>query len=228
MRRQRSTTSRVETRLLAAAAALLLILEGCTSGAKTEEDRPAPEASGTSEVHTLTQKIRVTRNIHRGPEVCHPRQVGETVSKHFGAINEGDTATAMNYVSPERGWYSVTDATPRDERRHFVARGSDKLREYFDRRIAQNERIYLLEIDVAYERARDVAHVAYNLLRTADDLTDNAEFAVGKGAIKCDTGRIAVWSMAQDPRLQQVGDFCPGNPRPPQIALACARGGSHR
>lgn len=134
----------------------------------------------------------------------------------------------MNYVGPEQGWYSVTEDNPGDGGRHFVTGDSDELREYFDRRIAQNERIYLLEIDVAYERARDVAHVAYNLLRTADDLTGYAEEAGGKGAIDCDSGRIKVWSMAQSPRPGFVGDLCPGNPRPPTTALACARGGSHR
>lgn len=219
---ERSTTFRVDTRILAGAATTLLVLGGCTSGANTVHSRPAPETSDTI-TDTATQQIRVTRDTDRGPESCHPRQVGETVIKHFDAINEGDTDRAMNYVAPQYGWYSVTEGNPRDGGRHFVARDSDTLREYFNRRIAMNERIYLLEIDVAYERARDVAHVAYNLLRTADDLTKYAAQAGGKGAIDCDSGGIAVWSMGQGPKPQLVGDLCPGNARPPRTALACRR-----
>ena len=222
IRPERSTTFRVDTRILAGAATTLLILGACTSGADTVNNRPAPEASDPTS-GTATQQIRVTRDTDRGPDVCHPRQVGETVVKHFEAINQRDTDRAMNHVAPQLGWYSVTEGNPRDGGRHFVTRDSDKLREYFDRRIAQNERIYLLEIDIAYERARDIAHVAYNLLRTADDLTDYAKEAGGKGAIGCDNGRIAVWSMGQGPRPQLVGDLCPENPHPPKTALACAR-----
>lgn len=223
IRPERSTTFRVDTRFLAGVATTLLILGACTSGAGTVASRPDPEVSDTAEIGTATQQIRVTRDTDQGPEVCHPQQVGETVIKHFEAINEGDTDTAMNYVAPERGWYSVTEGNPRDGGRHFVARDSDKLRKYLNRRTAVNERIYLLEIDVAYERARDVAHVAYNLLRTADDLTDYAEEAGGKGAIDCDSGRIAVWSMGQGPKPQLVGHVCPGTADPPRTALACAR-----
>ena len=220
---ERSTTFRVDTRTFAGAATTLLVLAACTSGAGTVDSRPDSEVSDTTETGTATQQIRVTRDTDHGPEACHPQQVGETVIKHFEAINEGDTDTAMNYVAPERGWYSVTEGNPRNGGRHFVARNPKKLGEYFDERVQQHEQIYLVEIDVDYERARNVGHVAYNLLRTADDLTDYAEQAGGKGAIDCDSGLIAVWSMGQGPEPISVGELCPQEAAPPQFAIACAR-----
>ncbi|MQB01234.1 MAG: hypothetical protein GEU78_13235 [Actinobacteria bacterium] len=120
-------------------------------------------------------------------------------------------------------WYSATEGNPRNGGRHFVAYHRAKLQAYFLERISHDERMYLLEIDVGYERARNLGHVAYNLLRTADDLTEYAAEAGGKGAIDCDSGRIEVWSMAQGPKPQPVGDLCPEEPVPPDIAIACAR-----
>ncbi|HEX2049182.1 MAG TPA: hypothetical protein VHJ34_00955 [Actinomycetota bacterium] len=129
----------------------------------------------------------------------------------------------MKYVSPERGWYSVTEQNSRDGGRHFVARNADELREYFHERVRQEERIYLVEIDVEYERARNVAHVAYGFHRTALDLGDYAPESVGKGAIDCDSGLISVWSMAQGDEPVPLGGLCPGEPDLPSVVLACAR-----
>ena len=219
----RSTTPRVETRIFAGAAATLLILGACTSGPDSVGDRPGPEASDTTEASAVKQQIRVTRDTDRGPEVCRPQQVGETVVDHFDAINEGDADRAMNFVTPERGWYSVTEGNPRDQGRHFVARDSGKLRDYLHERVRQEERIYLVEIDVDYERASNIAHVAYGFHRTALDLADYAPEGGGKGAIDCDTGLISVWSMAHRNEVVPLGDLCPGGSDPPRIALACAR-----
>ncbi len=221
---ERSTASRVDTRILAGAATTLLFLEAsCTSGANPVDSRPAPEVSGT-EAGAATQQIRVTRDTNRGPEACHPQQVGETVINHFEAINKGDSSEALKYVAPEAGWYSVTEGNPRDGGRHFVARDSDKLREYLNRRATVNERIYLVEIDVAYERARNLGHVSYILRRTADDLDPYGNFAQGKGAIDCEDGKIQVWSMAQAKDiLLGLPRLCPGKPDPPAFGLVCAR-----
>ena len=221
---ERSTTSRVHNRILAGAATTLLILGACTSSADTGDDVPAQETSDTTESGTAVQQVRVTRDTDVGPKVCRPQQVGETVVNHLDAINEGDVDRAMKYVVPKRGWYSVTEMNPRGGgRRHFVARDSDKLRDYLHERVRQEEQIYLVEIDVDYERARNVAHVAYGLHRTALDLDDYAPEAIGKGAIDCGSGRISVWSMAHRDEPVPLGGLCPGESDPPRIALACAR-----
>ena len=65
--------------------------------------------------------------------------------------------------------------------------------------------------------------MAYDLLRSADDLTQYADQAVGKGAIDCETGRIAIWSVAQSPKPRLVGGLCPGESDPPKVAIVCAR-----
>lgn len=214
----------MHTRILASAATTILMLGACTSAADTASKHPTPHPSTPSTGATAArQETRVTRDSHRGPRACRPQQVGETVIGFFDAINRGDAEGAIDYLTPELGWYSMTEGNPRKGGRHFVAHDSDKLRDYFHRRVSISERMYLLEIDVDYERARDLGHVAYNLLRTAEDLTEYAAEAGGKGAIDCDSGRIAVWSMAQGPKPLHVGDLCPGNPHPPAIAIACAR-----
>lgn len=214
----------VDTRILAGAAMTLLILEACTSSPDAADNRPRPEASDTAAVSAAKQEVHVTRDSNLGPQVCRPQQVGETVVNHLDAINEGDVDKAMKYVVPKRGWYSVTERDPRDAgRRHFVARDSDKLRDYLHERVRQEEQIFLVELDVDYERARNVAHVAYGLHRTALDLDDYAPEALGKGAIDCGSGRISVWSMAHRDEPVPLGGLCPGESDPPTLALACAR-----
>ena len=220
---ERGTTTTVDSRILAGAAATLFIVGACTSGAVTADDRPAPEASDTTEASTTKQQIRVTRDTDRGPEVCSPQRVGETIVNLFDAINQGDADKAMTYVAPQRGWYSVTEGNPRDGGRHFVARKADKLRDYFHKRVRQEERIYLVAIDVDYERGSNIAHVAYGFHRTALDLADYAPEGVGKGAIDRDSGGISVWSMAHRDEAVPLGGLCPGESDPPRIALACAR-----
>jgi hypothetical protein len=69
----------------------------------------------------------------------------------------------------------------------------------------------------------NLGQVAYTLRRTADDLAAYAREAGGKGAIDCDTGGIAVWSMAQGHEPLPFGDLCLGEPQPPHVAIACAR-----
>lgn len=211
-------------RVLATAATTLLLAGACISVADTEADQPVVVPSTPSaRVSTANQEIRVTRDSQRGPQPCRPRQVGETVTGFFNAINRGDAEEAIDYLTSELGWYSITEGNPRDGGRHFVAYNSDELRDYLHRRVSVDERVYLLEIDVDYEPARAIGHVAYSLLRTAEDLTDYAAEAGGKGAIDCDSGRIAVWSMGQGLKPLSVGELCPGEAAPPQLAIACAR-----
>jgi hypothetical protein len=146
------------------------------------------------------------------------------VINFFAAINEGDANRAIDYVAPHLGWFSVTEGNPRDGGRHFVARDSETLRDYFNRRVTMNERIHLVEIDVDYERARNVGHVQYVIGRTAHDLRAYGDTAHGKGAIDCDEGKIAVWSMGQAKDiLRGIRRICPGDPSPPRIAIVCAR-----
>lgn len=210
--------------ILATSAASLLAALACTAPTDTSSNRRANDGSTPSVIPaTTSQDIRVTREGHRGPQACRPQRVGATVAGFFGAVNRGDSDRALAFFTRDFRWYSVTEGDPQNGGRHFVAGDLNALDDYFHERVNANERMFLLEIDVGYERARDVVHVAYNLLRTADDLTEYAAQAGGKGAIDCDSGRIAVWSMAQGPKPLLVGELCPGKADPPEIALACAR-----
>ena len=209
--------------LVSVATAALLITAACSSVPETEANEPAPDPSNPTMRLSESQDIRVTRDADRGPQACRPQQVGETVIAFFNAVNRSEVEEALKYLAPELGWYSVTEGNPRDGGRHFVAYDANKLRNYMQRRVRVDERMHLLEIDVDYERARDIGHVAYNLLRTAKDLTDYAPEVGGKGAIDCASGRIAVWSMAQGPKRLLVGGLCPGQADPPALAVACAR-----
>jgi hypothetical protein len=188
----------------------------------TEVVKP-PGAKKSIDGQLVSQQIRVSRDTSRGPRACQPEHVGRLVADFFAAVNRGEADRVTEFFTPGLGWYSVTEGNPNNGGRHFVAYKPSRLQKYFGDRVSRNERMYLVEIDVAYERAGNLGHVAYNLLRSADDLTEYAAEAGGKGAIDCEGGRIVVWSMGQGPKPQPAGTLCPGQPDPPHIAIACAR-----
>jgi hypothetical protein len=215
----------VDTRILAGTATSLLIIGACTSGAEIAGKAPAPPASETEpRAIAARQRIRVTRDSGHGPEACHPQQVGETVIKFFAAIHDG-RVEVESFFAADMEWYSASEWSREESKRHFVSRGfqPQELDSYFERRISQHEQLHLLEIDVAYERARNLGTVAYAIHRSADDLPNSDPIAIGKGAIDCDRGTIAVWSMSHDIRFQRAPAICPGEAKPPTIAIACAR-----
>jgi ketosteroid isomerase-like protein len=201
---------------------LILLLGGCSTDLPDEPiaggKRDIPLVAGS----TSPSQVKVTRTTTEGPERCSSSQVGETVTNFFAALNRGDVHAVMDAFTDKLGWYSVTEGDPDKRGRHFVSYNPTKLRSYFKDRVRHNERLYLLEIDVAYERPGNLAHVAYDILRSADDLKGLAPNAIGKGAIDCDTGRITVWSMAHR-QESTPGSLCPGEPDPPTVAIVCAR-----
>ncbi|CAN5700886.1 hypothetical protein BH24ACT26_BH24ACT26_04890 [soil metagenome] len=170
------------------------------------------------------QKVRVTRDRQRGPATCSPQEVGELVVDFFAAINEG-AVEASSFFAPDMEWYSVSEWSRKKGKRHFVSYGyqPQELESYFERRALQHEQLHLLEIDVAYDQGRSLGHVAYVVERTADDLPSSDPIVIGKGAIDCHTGTFAVWSMSHDTRFQRARAICPGQAKPPRIAIACAR-----
>jgi hypothetical protein len=200
---------------------VLALAAGCTSSATQPVDVAATSAPSPS-VGPEKQNVRVTRDGHRGPRACHPRNVGRVVVDFFAALNRGNAGGAANHFTDDLGWYSATEGNPEGGRRHFVAYDAAELRTYLNQRVAEHERLYLLSIDVDYEPARNIGHVAFSGYRTADDLTDFSPRVGGKGGIDCATGRIAVWSLAQHAR-PVPGNLCPGRPDRPTVAIACAR-----
>ena len=201
---------------------LLAAVVAAASCSAAPEER-ATTASAPTESPVGVQEVRVTRDTARGPAACHPREVGELVVGFFAAVNHERTHGVADFFTRGLGWYSVTEWSPRTGKRHFVAYEPSKLERYFERRARRHERLHLLEIEVAYERAGNLGHVAYVVARAADDLTGFGD-AVGKGAIDCATGRIAVWSMGHDKRFaEESSRICPGDPDRYRTAIACAR-----
>ena len=202
-----------------------LALQAACDAPARPETQPAASAPTTSPQDQITaQQVRVTRDDQRGPAACSPEKVGELIVGFFGAINEG-SVEASKFFARDMEWYSINEWSPKGGKRHFVSYEyePDELESYFERRIKQHEQLHLLEIDVAYERARNLGHVAYAIERTADDLPSSSPIVIGKGAIDCETGTIAVWSMSHDTRFQRAPAICPGEADPPMIAIACAR-----
>jgi hypothetical protein len=173
----------------------------------------------------VQQTVLVTRDADRGPKGCHPENVGQLVVDFFTAVNRRQPERVTDIFTPQLGWYSITEYSPKTGKRHFVAYAPAKLQRYFEGRISKNERLYLLEMDVAYERSRKLGHISYVLRRTGDDLDRYGDVATGKGAIDCETGRIAVWSMAHDSRHTDDAPaaLCPGDAEPPNVAVVCSR-----
>jgi hypothetical protein len=120
------------------------------------------------------------------PAACSRAAVDRTVRAFLDAFNRGDPS-ALSYIAPSGGWYSVADG----RRSHFRTDSHRGLPEYFARRHRRGERLRLLRLKVTY--GNGLGHIGFRLARHADDL--RGTIAVGKGAVSCDTGRIVVWSM---------------------------------
>jgi hypothetical protein len=181
--------------------------------------RIAGSAGGAASRQTAARVV-VTRHDPGLPAGCRPRPLARRIAAFFRAFNRGDPS-AVGYVDPSDGWYSVSDG----RRRHFVTYSRHGLPSYFARRHRRGERLRLLEVDVSY--ARGLGHVAYLIERRADDLRRLGIMhtrAIGKGALNCETGQIVVWSMGM-PAGDGHGPFqvCPPPSKPTRAVVACAR-----
>jgi hypothetical protein len=167
-------------------------------------------------------RVVVTRHDPTLPAGCRPRPLARRIAAFFDAFNRGDPS-AVAYVDPSDGWYSVTDG----RRRHFVTYSRHGLPTYFARRHRQGERLRLLEVDVSF--ARGLGHVAYVIERRADDLRRLGIMhtrAIGKGTVSCETREIVVWSMGMPPgRGHPAFQVCPPPREPTRAIVACARRG---
>ena len=190
-----------------------MLAVACDDAVSTPVDREA--------IRRPSMRVDVVRDSGRAPETCAPESVGALVVEFFDAVNREDVAAIPGFFAEDFEWYSITEGNPRKGGRHFVARDHQELEEYFSKRATHDERMHLLEITVGYDKARDLGHVVYELLRTADDLDRYGARVHGKGAIQCSTGQIYVWSFGQGKGSGSIGELCPGKADPPRLALAC-------
>lgn len=184
------------------------------------EKRDAP--GQVAPTRRAAPRVVVTRDDPGLPGGCRPRPLARRIAAFFHAFNRGDPS-AVGYVDPSDGWYSVTDG----RRRHFVTYSRHGLPRYFARRHRHGERLRLLEVDVSH--ARGLGHIAYVVDRRADDLRRlgiTHTRAIGKGAVNCETGQIVVWSMGMPPgHGHERFAVCPPPRVPSRAIVACARRG---
>jgi hypothetical protein len=196
-------------------------LGGCAAGEDVSRgDRE--RVAGVVAEREPAARIVVTRDDPDLPAGCRPRALARRIAAFFDAFNRGDPS-AVDFVDPSEGWYSVSDGRGR----HFVTYSKSGLPEYFARRHRHGERLRLLEVDVSY--ARGLGHMAYLVERRADDLARLGivgTTAVGKGALDCRTRKIVVWSMGM-PAGERFARFavCPRPRTRTGATVACARRG---
>jgi len=169
--------------------------------------------------------VRVTRLKRDAPAICRPRAVARTLIEFLGRFSEGDP-TAAELFDPDMQWFSFSSfakapGRDRPSKRHFVARSPEAVARYTERRAPHNDRMKLAEVNVSYS---GLAHIAYYLRRSADDVAPGKPIVIGKGAVECETGLLHVLSMGHDHRFQIAPETCPGRPPHLKIAIACSRG----
>jgi hypothetical protein len=185
--------------------------------------------------------VVVTRDTQALPAGCSPRETAEMLARFAEAVNTGDPeALERIFViedSPGRPvgtgtgfhWYSLTEGRARARRpwRHAALYDRAELLPYFAERHAKHERWELLSVTVTPSNRRGAAGITFAFRRTADDLPSwLTGLAGGKGGVDCSTGRIFLWSSAQNDAAADVGVTCP-RPRgwsPGDAVLACTHG----
>lgn len=133
---------------------------------------------------------------------CDARPV---VEEFTAALNQGDLARLDQLFARDGegwNWYSVGDRA--GQRLAPASHVRDTLSGYFASRVAQHERLSLINID-----ENGNGHFGLLLTRRADDLRDGEPVQrAGKGWVSCSTGKIGVWSLGGAPPPRSFGS-CP-------------------
>jgi hypothetical protein len=129
---------------------------------------------------------------------CTEHGSRELVGRFISAFNRGDVRQLDAVFA--RGmwwrWYSV--GTAPGKRIQGTAYNRTTLIKYFRARHRHHERLRLLAFQYN-GRSNGYVSFQYELLRSADDMrAPLPRTYVGKGAISCWAGRIAVWSMGEE------------------------------
>ena len=122
----------------------------------------------------------------------------ELVARFISAFNRGDLQQLDTLFA--RGtwwqWYSVGNAPGR--RIQAAAYNRATLVKYFRARHRQHERLTLHSFQ-AGSRSQGYLNFQYEVLRRADDMkSPTPRLYVGKGAVSCWAGKLAVWSMGEE------------------------------
>lgn len=198
---------------------LPLFAAACGQSVERSGENPVPRPS------VSRPEVVIARDDTSFPDACRPQSVARLVLDFFGAFNRGDDGKLSRLLAQEPAfqWYSA----PGPDGKVVAKYRSSAARAYFAQRHRHGERLELVMIDVSYERERDIGHVSYVITRQANDLEPKGEpgLVVGKGAIDCGSGTVAVWSLG--PVEQKIAAWpcpLPHGWEAGKSVVACARG----
>ena len=197
---------------------LSLLASACGQSVRGSGETPGSRSS------VSRPEVVIARDDASFPDACRPQSVARLVLDFFGAFNRGDDRELSRLLAPEPAfqWYSA----PGPDGKVDATYRPSAARTYLAERHRHGERLQLVMIDVSYEKERDIGHVSYVITRQANDLEPIGDpgLVVGKGAIDCGSGTVAVWSMG--PVEQEPAWPC-ALPHAWEVGkgvVACARG----
>jgi hypothetical protein len=130
-------------------------------------------------------------------ERCDAAGTRELVDTFISAFNRGDMLQLDAVFA--RGmwwkWFAVGNTPGKRVQRAAYNRGS--LMAYFRARHKKHERLQLRLFRSSVEGMEGYVNFTYKLVRRADDLR-TPRLYVGKGAMSCWTGNLALWNMGED------------------------------
>ena len=200
-------------------AILLLLLIACSGTAKEQE-------------------VIVTHNDPSLPEGCNPSKVAYLIMGFLDAYNSGNQEQIINFFPNTFEWYSdgvVVNGVEVDKDHYFLTRmgNRDDLLSYAAKRYQLNDRLELLQVNVFGPSWHGGVDFSFRLTRTADDVQPKSEgqvrYVEGGGAIRCQTQKFWVWSLATRRQTFPESELLGVCPEPPpgtseNVVIACARG----
>ena len=131
-------------------------------------------------------------------EACDEHGSRQLVQRFISAFNRGDVQQLDSVFARGMSWRWYSVATAPGKRIQRAAYNRSTLVKYFRTRHKKNERLALRSF--RYVGWVDgYGHFEYELTRRADDMRPRvARVYVGKGAVSCFAGKLAVWSMGAD------------------------------
>lgn len=130
-------------------------------------------------------------------ETCDGRGTRALVVNFINAFNRGDTKQLDLLFARGMWWKWFSVGTAPGKRIQGAAYNRQTLLKYFKARHRRHERLELRMFRSAERGSTGYANFTYELVRKADDMRAPVLY-VGKGAMSCWTGNIAVWSMGAE------------------------------
>jgi hypothetical protein len=120
------------------------------------------------------------------------------VTSFISAFNRGDVRRLDSLFAQGMWWRWYSVSTGPGRRIQNAAYNRQTLIKYFRARHKQHERLQLRSFQVN-GHSLGFVNFEYQLLRRADDMKAPVpRLYVGKGAVSCWAGKLAVWSMGEE------------------------------